>query len=349
MGRSLFSAARDGRSTGGCGAPLTVAYAAVIKRFVTFSAVFVSLAAPSTGQAARVCEYDPPPPRVSRAEQDLREAISKRKLWGLPHGRAFVRRVNASPAARRRGYAFLDFPMTKREAAYFRLRDRLTDEDEIRRLDEYLEGQPDTYSGLSIEDDYPNSPYLLIRFTGDLERHRQAIAGLYRLRFIVRQSDFTGRELERVYEAIEPGALRREGIQAVSWGIEGDRVRLDVTTPRPDAKEVVARLYGPAVAVTVLGPTRTFLACNSPETYRLGGDGRTLTLTFFHSGSIDPRRVELVERAGEVRVGVVIEVPHGPITADRVTYRLRVRLSRPLGRRVVRSIVTGRTVRPERR
>ena len=72
-----------------------------------------------------MCERKPPPPEVSAEERRLREAIAERKEMGFRHDRAFVRRVNADPAARRRGgYAY--FPMTRREAVYVEARDTLT-------------------------------------------------------------------------------------------------------------------------------------------------------------------------------------------------------------------------------
>jgi hypothetical protein len=75
-------------------------------------------------------------------------------------------------------------------------------------------------------------------------------------------------------------------------------------------------------------------------------DGRTLRVTYGDSGSVDPRRVELIETAKEVRVGIVTEVPYGAVTSDLRYYTLSVTLSEPLGDRVVRSITSGRRVRP---
>jgi hypothetical protein len=305
----------------------------------------LSVATGAGEAAAAVCEYQPPGPRLTPQERQLRDNIAQRKGWGLPHGRAFVRRVNADPAARRRGFGLLDFPMTVREAKYFRLRFRFHDDRHMGWLHTYLRRHADTLGGSSIEDDYPRSPYILLRFTKDLARHRRAIAKRFALRFVIRRSRYTERELGRIQDSIDWDALEREGIDVVSSGTTTNRVELEVTTMRTDAQEVVRRLYGPAVRVIVIASTRTFLTCSSPETYRVSEDGRTIEVTYVDSGSVDPLHVEVVESATEVRLGIVSEVPHGPINADAVTYRLSVTLSEPLGDRVVRSIRSGRRVR----
>lgn len=312
---------------------------------MTLVVVGVGGVLPTVGMTVgAVCEYDPEP-RLSRQERDLRETIAARKGWGLPHGRSFVRRVNADPAAHRRGFELLDFPMTAREARYFRLRFRFQEPRHTRRLDAYLRSQRDSFGGVSIEDDYPRSPYMLVHFTKDLARHRRAIAQRFALRFVVRRVRYSQRVLRRLQDAIDDEALEREGINFLASWTEPGRVRLQVTTPRADARDVVRRLYGPAVSVTVVAATPTYLACSSPETYRVGEDGRTVDVTYVDSGSIEPRYVEVIESATEVRLGIVSEVPHGGLTADAVTYTLSVTLSEPLRDRVVRSIKSGRRVR----
>lgn len=293
-----------------------------------------------------VCEFDPRP-RLSREERNLRDTIAARKSWGLPHGRAFVRRVNARPGPRRRGYRLLDFPMTRREAAYFRLRHRFQDPRRTRRLDAYLRRHRETFGGSSIEDDYPRSPYMLVHFTNDLAKHRRAIARRFALRFVVRRVRFTERELRRIQNSIDFDGLEHEGIIVLAASTEPDRVRVEIVSERTDAEEVLRRRYGPALSVETVATTRTFLACSSPATYRVAEDGRTLHVTYLDSGSVDPLHVEVDESATEVRLGIVSEVPYGAINADATTYRLSVTLAEPLGDRVVRSIGTGRRVRLE--
>ena len=313
---------------------------------VNRSTLVVALAAllwPATA-SAQVCKFKPEQ-RLSPAERELRYAIGARKELTLPHGRSFVRRVNADAAARRRGAGLLYFAVTEREAAYLRLRSRVADASDA--IDAYVRRHRDTYAGTSIEDDYPRSPYVLVRFTRDLAKHRRAIARRFPHRFVVARSRYTERRLRAIADRIEPRQLAREGINALHWGPHRDRVELAVTTRRADAAAVVRRLYGPAIVVRVVAAEPTYLACNPPETYRVEPDGRTLTLTYVDSGSVEPRHVEVVEGPGEVRVGMVSEVPHGGVTSDGVTYTLSVTLSEPLGDREVRSITTGGKVRQE--
>ena len=319
-----------------------------MRRGAVIALLLVLPALPGTAGSSppAVCEYDPKP-RLTREERNLRDAIAARKNWGLPHGRAFVRRVNARPGARRRGHRLLDFPMTRREAAYFRLRDRFGDPRRTRRLDAYLRRHRETFGGASIEDDYPRSPYMLLHFTDDPSRHRRAIARRFGLRFAVRQVPYSEDELRRIQDSIDHARLEQEGILMMLAYTEPGYVHVEVISERADAADVIRERYGPAVRVVVVATTRTFLACSSPAAYRVARDGRTLRVTHYDSGSIDPKHVEVVESPTEVRLGVVTEVPRGFITADRRTYRLSVTLAEPLGDRVVRSIKSGRRVRLE--
>ncbi len=315
---------------------------------LTALAVALGLLMPGVSPGA-VCKYEKPPPRLSPAEEVLRETISIRKAFGLPHGRAFVRRINADAAARRRARAIelIGFPMTAHELWYMRMRERFEHGPASRRLYRYLRTQRATLAGTSIEDDYPRSPYMLIHFTRDLARQRRAIAKRFPLRFVVHRVRYTQRELFRIQDSIDFDELEREGIHFVSSVPEPERsrVRLEVTTARSDVREVVRRLYGPAVFVRVIATTPTYLACSSPETYSVSEDGRTLDVSYIDSGSVTPRYVEIVETPTEVRVGIVTEVPRGVVTSDAVPYTLSVTLSEPLGDRVVRSIRSGRRVK----
>src|SRR5688500_9253052 len=157
--------------------------------------VLVVAVAPTA--SAAVCVRDAKP-RLTRAERDLRDAISGRKSFDLPHGRAFVRRVNADPAARRRGDRLLRFPVAACEAPYFRDRFRFQDPRFTRRLNRYLARQGATIGEVSIEDDYPRGAYLLVHFTRDLDRQRREIARRFDLRFVVRRAEHTRRELRAV-------------------------------------------------------------------------------------------------------------------------------------------------------
>jgi hypothetical protein len=252
-----------------------------------------------------------------------------------------VKRLIADDAAWRR--STLDFPMTVRDAAYFRRRDRLRDGAGWRRLERYLRRHREIFSETDIEDDYPR-PILLLGVTRDLGRHRAAIRRLYPHRFRLSLVPFGEPELRRVHRRIDGDVLEAHGIHAVSWGAGMEHVELEAATERPDAQELVRRLYGPAVKLIVLGPTPTFLTCSGPSRYEVAPDGRTLTVHFGDSGSITPRYVEVVETDYGVDLGVVTETPY-IMTADLQQYSLTVTLAKPLGDRPVRSIEYGYRVR----
>jgi hypothetical protein len=301
------------------------------------------LTAPADTQAA-VCVYTPPPPKLSKAEDFLRQTMRQRKFWTLPHGRRYVQRVNADEANHRRGYLVLDFPMTAREAAYFERRQRLRYSPEGRALARYMRRHRDDFGEDVIEDDFPR-PYLQLHVKRDLAKHRGAIRRFYPFRFKLERVRFNERELTRVAKAIDSDALEAEGIHVISYGVGSEAVELDVATTRPDVQDVVTRMYGPGVKVTVRGPTPTVLVCGSAESFTVSPDGRTLTVYFRDSGSITPKEIEVVEDAGEVRIGVVVESPY-ILTADSQGYSLEVSLASPLGERVVKNIRNGSLVPP---
>ena len=97
-------------------------------------------------------------------------------------------RLDRDPAAWRRGFAIADFPMTAREAAYFRDRDRV--QDETHAVGSYAE--VDGLSGGVAEDDYPAGAFVALRVTRpltdserqDLDRLRAPAA---RRRFVSRR------------------------------------------------------------------------------------------------------------------------------------------------------------------
>jgi hypothetical protein len=310
------------------------------------SLALAAVVAAGGGASPSVCRFDPQT-RLTAEERELRQAIRVRKSWGFPHDCVFVRRVNADLAARRPPSLYAGIPLTSREAAYLRLRQRM---EASERLYAYLEDHPDVDGGASLEDDYPDSPYMLVHLKGDPEAHRREIAERYPFRFVLRQADHSVDELRRIQDSIDFERLKGEGITAHVVYVSKGRVRVEVVSAREDAEERLHELYGPALDVKVVArSTEPSLVCNSPSTYRVSRDGRRLTLTYGDSGSVDPLRVEVVESAREVRVGIVTSVPFGFITDDLRTHTLSVRLDRPLGGRVVRSIETRRRVRQERR
>ncbi len=291
-----------------------------------------------------MCERKPPPPKLSEQERRLREAVEQRKDRGFRHDRAFVRRVNADPAARRRG-GFVYVALTRREAAYIRARDSLTEGRDARRMHRYTQRHRDEFAITSIEDDWPRPAYHQFRVTRNLARHRAALRR-FDSRFRIKLVKFSEPELLRIQDRIDDDALEADGIHFVSSsaGSRFDGVRLQVATTRTDAQEVVTRMFGRGIRVSVIGPTPTFETCSRPERYEVEPDGRTLKVHWTDSGSITPRRIEVIETAGTVYLGAVVETGYSQ-TDDAVPYSLSVTLSQPLGSRAVKTIEFERPVR----
>jgi hypothetical protein len=310
-----------------------------VTRRLVIALVLLGFAAPAADAA--VCTYLPPPAKVSKKERLIRDMMERREFWTLPHGRELVKRLIADDAAWKR--SVLDFPMTPQDAAYFRRRDRLRESPGWDRLARYMRSHREIFSETNIEDDYPRV-HLLLGVTRDLERHRRAIRRIYPYRFKLSLVPFGAPELRRVQRRIDPDALEAEGIDPIVWGAGMEHVELEAATERPDAQEVVRRMYGPAVKLLVRGPTPTTLDCQGPALYEVAPDGRTLTVHFGNSGSITPRHVEVVETGYGVDLGVVVESPF-IVTADLRYYTLTVTLAEPLGKRPVRSIEYGYRVR----
>ena len=311
-------------------------------RWMSSGLTVLALLLPAAADAA-VCKYLPPPEKLSRAERILRETIETRERFGFPHGRDYVRRVNADPANRRRMQEGM-FPMTARELAYTVARDSLTESRRYRRLWAYMRRHRDEFGDVSIEDDFPRAAYLQLRVTRRLAAHRRAVRR-FGIPFRIKLVRYTERELDRIQDAIDFDALEAIGIHPISAGSGAeDWVDLEVATERTDAEEVVLRMYGPAVRVHVVGPTPTYLDCTRPESYEVSADGRTLTVHFGESGSITPRHLEVVETDYGVDVGVVVETPYFT-HADLKHYSLTVTLAEPLGDRPLRSILYGYRVK----
>jgi hypothetical protein len=300
-------------------------------------AVAATLLVPG-GAAASVCHYTPP---KSRVRQQIDEDIAARAQWGLPRGRAFVARLERDPRARRRGLAILDFPMTKREAAYFHDRSRV--EGETHAVGDYAEAISGLSGGVSTEDDYPTGAYVQLRVTRPLtEREVADLAGAAR-RLRVRQVRYPEEALRRLQDSIDFPRATRNGITIWSSSADIDRnaVALTYSARRLHAARVLHELYdGPLALTRVRASTPT---CEDPTGYTVGSDGRTLRVGWGTSGSSSHPRVWVRERPGRVIVGGVVDEP--PIVLDNlVGIDAKVRLSRPLGNRPVVSALTHRSV-----
>ncbi len=231
-------------------------------------------------------------------------------------------------------------PYTRAERAYLAARERLWRAVQI--ADAYLRRHArDVSGGVWIEEAWPSPAFVRVRLTRDVERHVAAIrARLNHPEYVHGlQVERSERELEAIVSRVNHDwkDLKAEGLHVLSADADRDDnvVVVSLWTRRADAAQALLKRYGPAVRVEVVADTPTYEACTDVMGYRLARGGRVLRIDWGHSGMVRLARVEVRETARRVTVGVVVRVPHGPITADLRVHTERIRLRRPLKRRVI--------------
>ncbi len=230
-----------------------------------------------------------------------------------------------------------DIPVTAAENRYLRLRDRL----ELgRRASRYLRARRDLSGGISIEDDWPREPYLLVRLTRNRARHEAALRRRARFPDNLRTVEVarSERQLNRLANRIgrDDRELDAAGFQLSAWGaeIDSNAVEVELITARTDHAEYFAQRYGP-VTTKVIATEPTQLECADAKRYEIADGGTALILHWGSSGQAEPAGVELREYPDRVEVGVVERLPSGGYTLDLRSYTSRVALSAPLGDRAV--------------
>jgi hypothetical protein len=268
----------------------------------------------------------------------VERAMAYRRQFGLPSGRAYVRRVQRSGGRRDdQGFAF-----TWREWRHWNQRYRVEFSD-MRRVHRYLARRPGLSGGLSIEDDWPRRPYLQVLVTRDPERHERALRRRYRYRLEAVAVQYPAAELRAIEEQIaaDDEALTAEGFDVQSAVVEDNRVFVQMVSAHPDHQQVFTERYGPAV-VTFAAPDDERTACDELDAVRVSSTGRSLVLLWTFSSGEELSHVELTEHPDRVEVGIVQRVPYFGGPNDARPGRTRVPLSQPLGDRRVIDAATGR-------
>jgi hypothetical protein len=154
------------------------------------------------------------------------------------------------------------------------------------------------------------------------------------------------RELMRLQDRIDWDAARADGFVIVVSvpNIVSGAVELDVITRRSDHREYFRGRYGPRVVARVIATELTSPECAAISRYRSGPDGMSVTVAYESGGGAEFERAELLEADDRVEVGIIVQAPNGPRTADSRIREHTVALSRPLGGRRVVDASTGRTV-----
>ena len=290
--------------------------------------------------ASPVCHGQQAPPTPEQERQRTLEGYSHaRASFGFRSDIAYVEML----IRRGRWESDVGFiPVTRAEDRYLQLRDRI----ELGgRAYRYLRKRRDLSGGVSIEDDWPKGPYLLVRVTRDRERHQAALRRIYPHRLRTVAVRYSGVALLALQDRISADleALEAEGFDIRSHGldIEANRVRVQMVSARTDHQQVFADRYGPAVE-TFATADDTRLECADLDGVRVSSTGRSLVLRWTYSSGEALEAVELTEHPDRVEVGIVQRVPFFGGPDDAHAGRTRVQLSAPLrGRRVI-DAATGR-------
>lgn len=303
------------------------------------AAALLTALAVATPASAPVCAPLPEPtPAIERY-------MAQRAMFGFRHDRAYVRELI------RRGVWEYDvgyIPVTPAENRYLRLRDKLQLGPRVSR---YLRRHSGLSAGLSVEDDWPREPYLLLRLTADPDRYRAALErrAAYPHNLRLKRVAHSTRDLERVQNRIsdDSDALERLGLHWTSVGVDMDHndVLVEVITTRNDAAAVFRRRYGPAVRVKVIARTLTSPECTDVYGYRPGPDPDSLFVSYESGGGARFDHAVVQETADAVTVAIVVQAPNGPRTADSAIASQLITLAGPLGNRKVIDRRTGKPLK----
>lgn len=289
-------------------------------------------------EPARFCPQPVPKPKPR-----IESYMEDRRRFGFRSDEAYVRKLI------RRGMWEYDvgyMPATPRENRYLRLRDRLDLGAAARR---YLRRRPNLSGGVSIEDDWPGEPYILVRLTRDRAKHTRALKRRARFPRNLRtvRVQISERALRRIQDRIDFDAHEPDGFHVTGSGVDirTGTVGIELITKRTDHAEYFRARYGPRVRTFVIHTELTSPECAKIVSYDVASDRLTLTLTYESGGGATFDRVEFVEYHDRVEIGVVEQGPNGPRRANLLYVETTVALARPLGSRRVIDATTGKRVR----
>jgi hypothetical protein len=313
-------------------------------RFALLALVFLTVAAAPAQARQNLCigqGRTAPPTAAEKEQSDLERWAQQRAEFGFRHDIAYVKELV------KRGVWEYDvgyIPVTPAENRYLKLRDEL---DLGARAWRYLEAHKDIDGGVSVEDNWPHEPYLLLHLTRDVSAHLAAIRKLakypHNLRAVkVRYSDNALEKIaRRLWKAQKK--LAADGIYLEGTGHgSADALDVEVITARADVYAYFKRRYGRAVKVDVIARERYRLECVESDYYEIAPDGMSLTLHWSSGGSRKAARVEVTEFPDRVEVGAVEQVTNGASTDEAFPLQLSGALSAPLGERTVIDAFNGK-------
>jgi hypothetical protein len=297
-------------------------------------------AVPASVAPAPLCrgQLAPAPPDP---DATIKLYMAERASYGFRSDEAYVRAlIKRGVRAPNDG----DIPVTAAEKRYLQLRNRLV---LGAKADAYLKLHRDVYGGVSIGDDWPRGPYVLVRFTRDRTRYERALRPLVRYPHNLRTRlvPYSYQHLLDVQQRIDgdTAKLAKAGFSVEQTTLDTDTGVVDVAliTRRNDAAAYFADRYGP-VRTGVIATEPTSLACTPASSYEIAPDGLSLIVHWTTGGGAKTERIEVNEQPDRVSVGVVERVPNGVRPNSSGPEQEPVALSAPLGDRPVYDAATGK-------
>jgi hypothetical protein len=304
--------------------------------------VLASLALLGGSAQEPVCHGQHSP--AAKEQATLEGYAAERASYGFRSDLEYVRELIASdqwtdaPA----------IPATPAEQGYLRLRYRLGIDPPVYR---YLVRRRGVDGGRSVEDGWPGDPYILVRLTRDRAAHEANLLRVTRfpghlrtaeVRYSVDELNRIARRIYRDWRELEAAGFDVFG--SAGHDIATNSVRVRLITKRTDHAEYFAQRYGP-VTTEVIATEPTSLECAEADRYEIAPDGRSLVLRWEGEDVAAFERIDLVEHADRVEVGIVERVRNGAVPYENRRDRRRVALSAPLGDRAVVDAASGLRLR----
>jgi hypothetical protein len=238
------------------------------------------------------------------------------------------------------------FPVTPDERRYLWLRARLGIDPPVYQ---YLLRRRNVDGGMSVEDGWPGDPYILVRLTRDRAAHDANLLRLTRFPEHLRTARvrYSVAELDRIARRVQRDRREAAGFELganLVPDLATNTVRVRLITARTDHAEYFAQRYGP-VTTEVIATEPTSLECAEAGRYRISSTGRGLVLRWQSRDVATFARVDVVELADRVEVGIVERVRNSAGNYEDRSDRTRVALRAPLGDRAVIDTASGRRIR----
>jgi hypothetical protein len=209
---------------------------------------------------------------VATIPPEILDAVRMRESLGLRSDLPWVLSVAELPQAVMSELGFLVTPAEDAE-----LKRRLQAQDRLDGLIGYGAENADTFGGLYI--DQAAGGVVVLLFTDDPERHADAVAALAPpgLRVQLKSARYSEAELMEVLEGIDFDALRGDGYQLNSAGVDtiANVVRIEAKSNLPNAKARLEERFGGKVVADIFPLPGAWQNREVGEGWRLLAAGRT--------------------------------------------------------------------------